>query len=172
MQVAPKLELMLTALHIGQILNSYRWNHYLAGEITQVIDFIPWVRCASGNVCLITDSIRAVGEKEACGISKLQLGESSKPLLALEDKLKEAVVTDKVISIIVFVNYALDFDNHLQLSRHLSMSWRLMPDLGSTPLRPTLRTPPSPPPTSPPHPHPSSPLSQPQSSQFSRRHAA
>ena len=24
---------------------------YLAGEITQVIDSIPWVRCASGNVC-------------------------------------------------------------------------------------------------------------------------
>ena len=23
---------------------------YLAGEITQVIDSIPWVRCASGNV--------------------------------------------------------------------------------------------------------------------------
>ena len=26
---------------------------YLAGEITQVIDSIPWVRCASGNVYLI-----------------------------------------------------------------------------------------------------------------------
>ena len=25
---------------------------YLAGEITQVIDSIPWVRCASGNVVL------------------------------------------------------------------------------------------------------------------------
>ena len=27
---------------------------YLAGEITQVIDSIPWVRCASGNVCFKT----------------------------------------------------------------------------------------------------------------------
>ena len=26
---------------------------YLAGEITQVIDSIPWVRCASGNVLAI-----------------------------------------------------------------------------------------------------------------------
>ena len=25
---------------------------YLAGEITQVLDPIPWVRCASGNVSL------------------------------------------------------------------------------------------------------------------------
>ena len=25
---------------------------YLAGEITQVLDAIPWVHCASGNVCL------------------------------------------------------------------------------------------------------------------------
>ena len=25
---------------------------YLAGEITQVIDSIPWVRCASGNVLI------------------------------------------------------------------------------------------------------------------------
>ena len=24
---------------------------YFAGEITQVLDAIPWVRCASGNVC-------------------------------------------------------------------------------------------------------------------------
>ena len=26
---------------------------YLAGEITQVLDAIPWVRCASGNVFLL-----------------------------------------------------------------------------------------------------------------------
>ena len=25
---------------------------YFAGEITQVLDAIPWVRCASGNVCI------------------------------------------------------------------------------------------------------------------------
>ena len=25
-------------------------SFYLAGEITQVLDPIPWVRCASGNV--------------------------------------------------------------------------------------------------------------------------
>ena len=30
---------------------------YLAGEITQVLDAIPWVRCASGNVCLLTTKI-------------------------------------------------------------------------------------------------------------------
>ena len=72
----PKLEPMLIALHVGQIWNQFWWHHlvvkfstntsgttynwpnlepmqvafYLAGEITQVIDFIPWVRCASGNV--------------------------------------------------------------------------------------------------------------------------
>ena len=28
---------------------------YLAGEITQVIDSIPWVRCASGNVFNFVD---------------------------------------------------------------------------------------------------------------------
>ena len=49
----------------GQILNYYKWNHIqlvkfgtnasgilflLAGEITQVKESIPVVRCASGNV--------------------------------------------------------------------------------------------------------------------------
>ena len=51
----PNLELMLVEPPGGQMLNSYTWNqvdHYLAGEITQVIDSIPWVRCASGNVFL------------------------------------------------------------------------------------------------------------------------
>ena len=39
---------------IGQIWNQCKWNSsYLAGEITQVIDSIPWVRCASGNVFII-----------------------------------------------------------------------------------------------------------------------
>ena len=28
---------------------------HLAGEITQVLDAIPWVRCASGNVFVISD---------------------------------------------------------------------------------------------------------------------
>ena len=63
----------------GQICNQFWWHHlvvkfwtntggttynwpnlepmqvafYLAGEITQVIDSIPWVRCASGNVFMI-----------------------------------------------------------------------------------------------------------------------
>ena len=67
---------MLIALHVGQIWNQFWWLHlvvkfwtntsgttynwpnlepmqvefYLAGEITQVTDAIPWVRCASGNV--------------------------------------------------------------------------------------------------------------------------
>ena len=61
---------MLIALHAGQIghlvvklrtnANGTTYNcpnlepiqvaFYLAGEITQVIDSIPWVRCASGNV--------------------------------------------------------------------------------------------------------------------------
>ena len=33
-------------------LDSMQVAFYLAGEITQVIDSIPWVRCASGNVCV------------------------------------------------------------------------------------------------------------------------
>ena len=37
---------------IGQIWNQCKWHSISrAGEITQVIDSIPWVRCASGNVC-------------------------------------------------------------------------------------------------------------------------
>ena len=55
----------------------------------------------------------------------------------LEEELMEAVMTDKVTTIMVIV----DCENHLQLSRHPSKSWRLMPDLGSTwhsPLRLTL----------------------------------
>ena len=36
---------------IGQIWNQCKWHSISrAGEITQVIDSIPWVRCASGNV--------------------------------------------------------------------------------------------------------------------------
>ena len=53
----------------------------------------------------------------------------------LEEELMEAVMTDKVMLVMVILN------NHLQLSRLLSKSWRLMPDLGSTwrsPSRPTL----------------------------------
>ena len=72
----PKMEPMPIALNVGQIWNQYWWRHlvvkfwtntsgttynwpnlepmqvefYVAGEITQVIDSIPWVRCASGNV--------------------------------------------------------------------------------------------------------------------------
>ena len=72
----PKLEPMLIALHVGQIWNQFWWHHlvvkfwtntsgttynwpnlepmqvafYLAGEITQVKESIPWARCASGNV--------------------------------------------------------------------------------------------------------------------------
>ena len=71
---------MLIALHVGQIWNQFWWHHlvvkfstntsgttynwanlepmhvelYIAGEITQVIDSIPWVRCASGNVLLFS----------------------------------------------------------------------------------------------------------------------
>ena len=33
---------------------------YLAGEITQVLDGIPWVRCASGNVWGIVSEIQSV----------------------------------------------------------------------------------------------------------------
>ena len=32
---------------------------YLAGEITQVIDSVPWVRCASGNVFLMFYCLKA-----------------------------------------------------------------------------------------------------------------
>ena len=57
----PNLEPMLVAPPGGQTNTSgttYNWPNlepmqmefYLAGEITQVIDSIPWVRCAFGNV--------------------------------------------------------------------------------------------------------------------------
>ena len=71
----PNLELMQVAPSGGQICNSCKWCHLvanfatdasdatwwplepmevafflLAGEITQVKEAIPWVRCASGNV--------------------------------------------------------------------------------------------------------------------------
>ena len=77
----PKLEPMLIALRVGQIWNQFWWHSlvvkfstntsgttynwpnlepmqvafYLAGEITQVIDSMPWVRCASGNVYIEDD---------------------------------------------------------------------------------------------------------------------
>ena len=70
------MEPMPIALNVGQIWNQCWWRHlvvkfwtntsgttynwpnlepmkvefFLAGDITQVIDSIPWVRCASGNV--------------------------------------------------------------------------------------------------------------------------
>ena len=48
----PKLELMLNADCISCWPNFYPMQvaFYLAKEITQVQDAIPWVRCASGNV--------------------------------------------------------------------------------------------------------------------------
>ena len=75
----PKMEPILIALHVGQIWNQFWWHHlvvkfwtntgettynwtnletmqvafYLAGKITQVKEYIPWVRCASGNVLMI-----------------------------------------------------------------------------------------------------------------------
>ena len=50
----PNLEPILAASPGGQIqvephTNGQIWP-YLAGEITQVKESIPWVRCASGNV--------------------------------------------------------------------------------------------------------------------------
>ena len=45
------LEPMLIALHVGLIFNQCKQVTFsFAGEITQVLDAIPWVRCASGNV--------------------------------------------------------------------------------------------------------------------------
>ena len=75
----PKLDPILIALHVSQICNQFWWHHlvvkfwtylsgttynwpnlepmhvafYSAGEITQVKESIPWVRCASGNVFLL-----------------------------------------------------------------------------------------------------------------------
>ena len=49
-------------------LDSMQVAFYLAGEITQVIDSIPWVRCASGNVN------RAVKANQVIKLSALQLG--------------------------------------------------------------------------------------------------
>ena len=43
---------------------------YLAGEITQVIDSMPWVRCASGNVfavCLSFSLQHSAERKEGIG---------------------------------------------------------------------------------------------------------
>ena len=57
------LEPMLVAPPGGQILNNmYNWPNldpiqvaiFLAGEITQVKESIPWVHCASGNVFIQT----------------------------------------------------------------------------------------------------------------------
>ena len=41
----PNLQLMQVALSGGRI-----WKLLLAERFTQVVDFNPWVRCASGNV--------------------------------------------------------------------------------------------------------------------------
>ena len=64
----PKLELMLSTLHVGQWWSNFEliqvephWPNleprqvafYLAGKITQVTESIPWVRCASGNVYIV-----------------------------------------------------------------------------------------------------------------------
>ena len=72
----PNLQLMQVAPSGGQICNQFKWRHLvaefvtdasgatwwpnlepmqvafflLAGDITQVKEAIPWVRCASGNV--------------------------------------------------------------------------------------------------------------------------
>ena len=71
----PNLQLMQVVPSGGQICNESKYRHmvakigtnadcitcwpnflpmqvafYFAGEITQVLDAIPWVRCASGNV--------------------------------------------------------------------------------------------------------------------------
>ena len=77
------LELMQVAPPVGQIWNQFWWHHlvvkfwtntsgttynwpnlepmqvalYLAGEITQVNEAIPWVRCASGNVFKVSSDI-------------------------------------------------------------------------------------------------------------------
>ena len=76
----PNLQLMQVVPSGGQICNKCKWCHLvvakfgtnascaiwwpsleliqveppLAGEITQVLDAIPWVRCASGDVFLNT----------------------------------------------------------------------------------------------------------------------
>ena len=56
----PNLEPILVAPPTNTSGTTYNWPNlepiqvefYLAGEITHVIDSIPWVRCASGNVCI------------------------------------------------------------------------------------------------------------------------
>ena len=85
MQVAPSGGQNWNQLHVGPIWNQFWWHHlvvkfwtntsgttynwpnlepkqvafYSAGEITQVIDSLPWVRCASGNVYSIGSWIYA-----------------------------------------------------------------------------------------------------------------
>ena len=52
-----KVEKLRTFFVRGAGLNSIQVALYLAGEITQVKESIPWVRCASGNV-LHQDCVR------------------------------------------------------------------------------------------------------------------
>ena len=40
---------------------------FLAGEITQVLESIPWVRCASGNVFFTEKNIVALAKQVAMG---------------------------------------------------------------------------------------------------------
>ena len=49
----PKLEPIQVALQFGTNATGI----LLAGEVTQVKKAIPWVRCASGNVCAKFDII-------------------------------------------------------------------------------------------------------------------
>ena len=47
---------------------------YFAGEITQVLDAIPWVRCASGNVfIMLTDCLFVVEKWQELGGTENEL---------------------------------------------------------------------------------------------------
>ena len=90
------LQLMQVVPSGGQICNSCKWRHLvakfvtdasgatwwllepmqvafflLAGEITQVKDSIPWVRCASGNVFLLRLICRGAGLPLHCASKDL-----------------------------------------------------------------------------------------------------
>ena len=53
MQIAPSGGQIANCITCWPNLEPMQVAFYLTGEITQVIDSIPWVRCASGNVLII-----------------------------------------------------------------------------------------------------------------------
>ena len=80
---------------------------YLAGEITQVLDLIPWVRCASGNVWLkvlfiyvailcdnlfcISINFRYSGRIGLVKVSRQEVGAETVTIKAISSQIKSDV---------------------------------------------------------------------------------